>query len=125
MPVATVRTDEFEKYNLKTVEGGWVDLRRLTYGEKLKRRSMTGSMTMRSERGKRDFEAEMQLINEAASAFDFAHCVVDHNLEDETGRKLNFASRQDLQRLDPRVGDEIETLMDGLNNFESEAEEGN
>lgn len=125
MPNAVVNVEDTERFELKTLPEGFVVLRRLTYGQKLKRRAMTGSMTMRSERGKRDFEAEMQLINEAASQFDFANCVVDHNLEDQDGRKLNLGSKQDLQKLDPRVGDEIETLMDKMNNFESEAEEGN
>lgn len=125
MPNATVNTDDTTRFELKSLTGGFVVLRRLTYGQKLKRRAMTSSMVMRSERGKRSLEGEMQLINEAASAFDFQHCVVDHNLEDVSGRKLQLGNKEDLAKLDPRIGEEIEELMDKLNNFESEAEEGN
>lgn len=123
MPRAT-SLEETERHELQSLPEGFVVLRRLTYGEKIKRRGLS-TLSMTAEKGKKNLEAQMQLANEAASAFDFAHCIVDHNLEDETGRKLNLGNKTDLLRLDPRVGDEIEQLMDELNNFEAGDAEGN
>jgi hypothetical protein len=124
MPNAVVNLEDTERFDLKSLPEGYVVLRRLSYGEKLKRRAMTTHMTMKTQKGKKDLEAQMQLINEAASQFDFAHCVVEHNLEDANGSLLNLGSVADLQRLNPRVGDEIEQLMDQMNNFE-ENDSGN
>jgi hypothetical protein len=51
--------------------------------------------------------------------------VVDHNLEDADGRKLDFRNLADFDNLDPRIGEEIGKLLDELNNFEDEDDQGN
>ena len=66
----------------------------------------------------------IELMNRKATLFDFTHCIVDHNLEDENGNKLNLHNSADIDRLDPRVGEEIEQVLDKMNNFEEE-DEGN
>lgn len=124
MPRATAVADVVH-VELKTCPEGWVDLKRMTYGQKLQRRQLLSSMEIRSERGKKGFEGTLQMINEEATRLEFQWCIVDHNLEDESGRKLNLTNVKDIQRLDPKIGEEIETEMGKLNNFEGDDEEGN
>jgi hypothetical protein len=65
-------------------------------------------------------EMLMKMTQERVVVFEFGNCVVDHNLEDEKGRKLNFKAPQDVFMLDPRVGDEIQQHIDDMNNFEDD-----
>lgn len=121
MPVAT-NTSNSERHELKSAPpDGFVELRRMTYGEYIKRREMLSGMRLEG-RGK-DANAVMQLANEKVTQFEFAKCILDHNLEDENGRKLNLASVKDFSRLDPRVGQEIGELIDKMNQFQSEDDE--
>lgn len=125
MPRA-IATTQTEHHELKSLPGGYVDVRKLTYGEVLQRRSL---MKMQIEgQGQKDARGEIEMMNRRATEFDFQKCLVDHNLfaDDAETRKLNLASRADLEMLDPRVGQEIEQILDALNNYDlTEAEEGN
>lgn len=123
MPRATANVVDAEKYELKTLPDGFVQLRRLTYGQKLERRAMSSVASAETQKGNKNMKLQMQMINEQATLFDFTHCIVDHNLEDENGNKLNLGNVNDIRRLDPRIGDEVERLIDKLNNFEEDDEE--
>lgn len=123
MPRATANIQETERFELKSCPEGFIVARRLTYGEKLERRAMTANMRVEAQKGKKDFAGEMQLVNEKATMYDFQKCIVDHNLEDEDGNKLNLGTLNDVRRLDPRIGEEIDNLLGELNNFEED--EGN
>jgi hypothetical protein len=123
MPRAVVNTDDTVKKELKTCPDGFVILRRLSFGEKLSRRAMVSSMRVETGRGK-DFSGEMQLVNEKATAFDFQKCIVEHNLEDAHGNMLDFRNSVHIQMLDPRIGEEIDTYISELNNFDEEDEGG-
>lgn len=124
MPNALASISEAERHELKTLPEGFVMVRRLTYGQKLERRAMSSSATAETGgRRSKNMKLEMQMINEAATLFDFTHCIVDHNLEDDQGNKLNLATAQDIKRLDPRIGDEIEQILNDLNNFEEDDDE--
>lgn len=125
MPRATANLVPEEKVELKTCTGGFVVLRRLTYGQKLERQSRAAKVSMEVKRSRRqNSRADLDLMQAAATLFDFSHCIVEHNLEDENGQLLNLTNADDISRLDPRVGEEIAVLIDDLNNFE-EGEEGN
>lgn len=125
MPRATVVTAP-ERFSLETLpkteedEGGWVLLRRLSYGEKLQKdqEAMKLRFDMSTAGSEGGMDAEIAMINEFATMTELGKCVVDHNLEDESGRKLNFKSLDDVRSLDPRVGDEIQQLLANLNDFE-------
>lgn len=123
MPKATTSGQETERYELKTLPEGFVVLRRLTYGEWLKRRQMTSDMRVRGGSKKDDFEGVLQLMNEKATLFEFKNCIVDHNLEDEEGNLLDFKNPMTFQQLDPRVGDEIGRYISEMNQFESDDED--
>jgi hypothetical protein len=122
MPRATATVSGSERFDLKTLPEGFVELRRLTYGQKLERRAMS-SVAQAEGGGKgKNFRMSMAMLNEQATIFDFTHCIVDHNLEDDSGQKMDLTNVLNIRRLDPRVGDEIESLIDKLNNFEEEDE---
>lgn len=127
MPRATVNLDPTEKKDLKTCPGGYVILKRLTYGAKLQRsqEAMRMSMEMKRGRGKREQKADIDMLTTASTLFDFRNCIVEHNLEDDNGRMLNLHDQADVSQLDPRVGEEISQLIDDLNNFEEDEGEGN
>lgn len=142
MVVATSNAAQTEHLDLKSLPDGWVEARRLTYGEKLQRRAMVSGLKIKMQDRRRkgqsdDMEGEMNMVNEAATLFDFQKCIVDHNLEaliegpvpvGDNGeapqtRKLDLTNASDIKKLDPRVGEEIDTWLSELNNFE-ESEEG-
>jgi hypothetical protein len=118
MPRATVNIDETETKTLKSAPpDGFVVLRRMTYGESVQRRAML-KMSIETGKSRKDFKGEMAFASEEIQRFEFAHCIVDHNLEKEDGSKLNLSLPVDFASLDPRIGQEIEELINGMNNFE-------
>jgi hypothetical protein len=117
MPKA-VAVNDTEKFDLKSCDGGFVELRRMTYGEKLERRQI--SMDMYGEGSGKQARVQMDLAASKTALFEFSRLVLDHNLEDENGTKLNLKSPTDLSRLDPRIGDEIEQLIADMDDFDSE-----
>jgi hypothetical protein len=129
---ATADPAETQRFDLKSLAGAYVVVKRLTYGDKIVRRAMTAKMKVLVERGKKDFEGEMALMNEQATLFDFQKCIVEHNLtkpssespDDESADvPLNLANAADVRLLNPQVGEEIDNLLNDLNNWEED--EGN
>lgn len=116
MPNAVVNLTDTERVDLKTLPGAYVDLRRLSYGQKLERQSMAVQSSIKGE-GK-NAEMNMAMMQQEVSAYEFRHCIADHNLEDENGTKLDFRQKKNVFRLDPRVGEEIGTCIDKMNNFD-------
>lgn len=114
-------TSTIEHYDLKTCEGGWVKLRRFSYGESLERKSKI-SLSFAAGKGS-DNRASMDMASKEVAFFEFSRCVVEHNLEKEDGTLFNFKNKVDLLLLDPRIGEEIESYINKLNNFEDD--EGN
>jgi hypothetical protein len=133
MPRATSNSTETERLDLKSIEGGFVVAKRLTYGEKLQRRAMVSGMKLTGDRKSKDFQGEMNLVNEQATLFDFQRCIVQHNLtkpspsdpeNEEADVPMDLSNFNDIKLLDPRAGEEIDTFLSELNNFE-EDDEGN
>lgn len=122
MPNATVNLEETENHDLKTCEGGYVVLKRMTYGQVVARRAMM-KLSVESSGKNKDFRGEMAMASKEITQFEFKNCIVDHNLEAADGRKLNLGSPVDFDSLDPRVGQEIEGLIGDMNNFEDEDQE--
>lgn len=118
MPRATVNISDTEHFDLKTCEGGFVELRRLSYGEKMKRQEMSFGAAMKVDSGRKQRSAEMtmDMAQTAATEFEFKACIVDHNLEDDTGAKLDFKNAAHIHLLDPRIGEEISNYINDMNN---------
>lgn len=129
MPRATISSTETHRYDLKTCPGGFVELRALTYQEMLHRQDGSSRMHMEAKRrGRNNNQAdkvEFDIMQQWTREYEFSHCVVDHNLEDDTGNKLDFKNKNTFAVLDPKIGEEIETLIDNLNQIgdEDESEE--
>jgi hypothetical protein len=126
MPAAVINIDDTEKKDFKTLAGAFVVLRRMSYGQVVQRRALN-KMSVLAQKGKaKSFAGEIAMASEAIAQFEFQHCVVDHNLEDNDGRKLNLSNPIDFAKLDPRVGQELEQFIADMNDFEEEeGEEGN
>jgi len=121
MPRATVSVDDTERYDLKTCEGGFVVLRRLSYGEKLRRQEMSFGAAMKVERGNKNRQSQsaemvMDMAQTAATEFEFKNCIVEHNLEDDGGNLLDFRTAVHIHLLDPRIGEEIAEYINQMNN---------
>lgn len=121
MPVAVVDSQPVRR-ELKTVPEGYVVIREMTYGERIMRGGMTGAMKIL--KGKSDYAGELSMETQKLTLWDFANLVVEHNLQDKDGRELNFKLEADVRKLASKVGEEIGTYIDEINNFE-DIEEGN
>lgn len=118
--------DNTVRRELNSVGGGYVVLRRLTYGQKLDRQNMTKlAIDMNSKT--KDFKGELAMASREATLTDFRNCVVEHNLykDAEETSLFNFGNSADVQQLDPRIGEEISKYIDELNNFEESDEAKN
>lgn len=118
MPVA-IRSTETERYDLKTLPGAFVTLRRMSYGQILERRALM-KLTFISQGKGKAAEGEIAMANKAVNLFEYRHCVVEHNLEKVEGTLLNLSNPVDVEMLDPKVGQEIEKFIEKLNNLEDE-----
>lgn len=125
MPVAVVDFKATEKFDLKSCLGGYVVLRRMSYGEKLSRTQMAMEMAIREGgKGQAD-EAVMKMMQSKVIEFEFANCIIDHNLEDENGKNLDFKNPINVGRLHPAIGEEINGIIDKMNTFEETEEAKN
>lgn len=139
MPRATVIVTPVREY-LTTLpaqgdeEAGWVELRRLSWGEKLQKDAEAMKMRFAADPNdpKKSMDAEVSMVSVNASMLEFARCIVDHNLDDggmpdkdgnptREPRKLDFRKPSDCQLLDGRVGEEISQLIGKLNDFEKQS----
>jgi hypothetical protein len=121
MPRATVDKSNVVHVELRSLPEGYVDLIRMSYGEKLARQGMTSKMRVTASKG-RDFAGELDMMQKEVSYFEFAHCIVDHNLfaDDAEQQKLDFKQRHAVDSLDGKVGEEISTRISEMNNFEED-----
>ncbi len=120
MPVGTV-TRNTERFDLKSLPGGYVVIRRMNYGEKLERQDSIMDMSMAMGDNKQ-FAADVKILNKQAALQDFANLIVEHNITDERERPLSFKVQRDVLLLDPIIGEEIGRLIDKLNSFEETEE---
>lgn len=116
MPVGT-RKIETVKYDLKTLPGGYVELRQLSYDEMLERRD--GATQILMERGIKNADSQqmnVKVLNRWSNQYSFPRCIVEHNITDDQGVLLDFSKPERVfPMLDPKLGAEIESLIDKLN----------
>lgn len=124
MPRATVQLSESERFPLKSLDEAFVTLRRMSYGQVIERQSMiTMSFIQEQEKtgGKSKVtKSELAMANLNVTVFEFSKSIVEHNLEDENGKQLNLSNPFDIQRLDPRVGQEVAKLISTYNRLNEE-----
>jgi hypothetical protein len=123
VPRATHNMSHTERFELKSLPGGFVVLRRLNYEQYLERQAMAMEMRMSTTAGQsadRQIAADIKMAGRRVAEFEFAHCIADHNLTGEDDQPLNFKEKWTLGALDIRVGQEIGDLINDMNNFEGE-----
>lgn len=127
MPRATARLDG-ERVDLKSCPpDGFVVIRQLSFGEMLERRDQAVKYYQESSTSRRQVQdivkTEIDVLNKASRRYDFTTCIVDHNLEDDHGNKLNFQNPSTLDVLDPLIAMEIERAIDKLNREDVDEED--
>lgn len=122
MPVAAIKTDDTFRHDLKTCEGGFVVLKRLSYGQWLARNEMAMEVKIQaSGRGNNAaFGGEMAMHNRKVTIWEFQQCIVDHNLQNTDETPLDFRGINTLDILDPKVGTEISDYIRELHDFETD-----
>lgn len=124
MPVAVANMEEFERVDLKSCPGGFVLLRRLSYGQSVKRRAMM-KLSLLTDSKDTGLAGEMAMASLEVTHFEYSTCIVEHNLERAEGELLNFHAPVDVDSLDPRIGQEIDVHISRMNNFDDKETEGN
>lgn len=125
MPIAVV-VDNQVKFELKSAPpDGFVSIRRMNYGESLKRRDMMANvaMEMRDRKGRDDKETtkiQMEILSEKTAIWEFSNLVMEHNLTDANGSPLNFKNPDHVKMLQGKIGDEIQNYINNLNSFEED-----
>jgi hypothetical protein len=121
MPRATISTDTVHKDLESCPPDGYVDLRRMPYGDWLKRQEMAMRLTVSGGgrgRQRESMSGEVAMANQAVTQFEFQRCIADHNLEDEDGNKLDFSGQAAIAKLDPKIGNEIGQYIMELHEFD-------
>lgn len=108
---------EPKRYDLKSAPpDGYVLIREMSYGERLVRNSKQGKMKVLKK--STEFAGEVEMALRDLALWDMTNLVMDHNLEDADGMKLDLSSERDLNKLPSRIGEEIGKYIDELNNFD-------
>lgn len=125
MPRATVNIEDTTSVQLKSLSGGEVVLRRMSYGQIMQRRAMMKLSLTQTAGRKSSLSGEMALASKEIALFELRCCIVDHNLTDENEKPLDLSNPRDVDRLNPKVGQELDQLISDMNNFEDEDEDPN
>lgn len=120
MPRATYNPDKTERFDLESLEGGYVVLRKMSYGQRVQVREMAMQLSMVAKTEELGIEMTQMRVDE----FEFKTSIVEHNLEDEAGNVLNFAKAGTVGSLDPEVGTEISQLITKFNNPDTDPKDG-
>lgn len=121
MAIATI-VSTTDRFDLKSAPpDGYVVIRRMTWGEKLKRQGMMTNFRMDVGGNKKDdMSMDVNLFQEKVTLWEFANLIVEHNLTDDKMQQLNFKNAADVARLGPLVGEEIQKRIDEINAFEED-----
>lgn len=129
MPRAIVSklTERFDLESIPVEDGqekAWVELRRMSFGEKMEKDAEALKMKFKQGDGKEDPDAEVAMVSAKANILEIQRCIIDHNLEDDGDppKKLNLKDPNVIRMLDPRVGQEISNLIGDMNDFEKKAQ---
>ena len=114
MPRATADMAKTVRMELNSCPGGFVVLRKLNNGEMLHRRDIASNVQASGENEK-DMKASIGVNMSGVAMFEFTRSIVEHNLEDEAGRLLDFNSKRDFDSLDNTIADEIDGYITKMN----------
>jgi hypothetical protein len=118
MPVATI-SEQPKRFDLKSLPGAYVVIRRLTYGETLARGAINSKVNF-DVQNKKDMQGFIDMANEKTTMFEWANAIVEHNLTDERERPLNFKNPVDVKAVQGVIGGEISAYIMQYNNFDND-----
>lgn len=135
MPVVGIGGDT-KRFDLKTCPpDGYVVLRRQSYGEKLSRKAELSKATVEAARdnlkGKttEGITAQFQMMTEGTTLMDFSKSIVEHNLtfyarpdDPSSETAFDFTNLAHIKKLPAHIGEEIETYITQMNDFEDDAD---
>lgn len=124
MPRATINIGDTVRKELRTCPGGYVELRKMSYGDYLHRQELAMQMQMEASAGKKEGVMSMKSAHVDVAVLDFQKCIAGHNLQDGNDQDLDFRGTSWVLQLDPRVGQEIGAYIDELNQL-NDASVGN
>lgn len=113
MPKATVAMAP-QRFELVSCPTGFVVIKRMSYGLMLYRQQEALRNSMSGEQGSTP-ELVMQMMQKRVAEVEFAKCIVDHNLDDDDGNRLDFSTPAALDKLDPAIGEEIAKYIGEVN----------
>lgn len=120
MPRATVDINDTRQFDLKTLAGGQVTLRRMSYGKYLERQQLAMTMAIEQAEKKGQMgDVKVDMNTAAVAYFEFKECIVDHNLTDHDDQPLDFRKPHTITLLDPRIGQEIGDHIREMNELEA------
>jgi hypothetical protein len=125
MPVATIDPNATENFELETLEEGEITLRRMSFSAFLHRQDIMMKMQIEAKEKGDPVGMTMSMGNLETALFEFKECLVDHNLTDANGNKLDFTKASTFKILDPRVGEEVQDKIQKMNRYLEESHLGN
>jgi hypothetical protein len=94
-------------------------LRRMSYGELLTSQALAYNIQVKAGSSSTDPDVGFQMSQAAVMEYQFKTCVMEHNLEDESGRALDFGKiPRDVHVLDPRIGGEIASIIERMHQWQ-------
>jgi hypothetical protein len=106
------------EYTLQTCPGGFVKLRRMSYGELLTSQDMAYQVSVKESKDGGDPEAGVNVTQAKIFEYQFRTCILDHNLDDEHGRRLRFESPEAVHSLDSNIGQEINAQIEKMHRWD-------
>jgi hypothetical protein len=122
MPRATVDLTPKREELKSAPPDGYIMVVPLPYGKILERRDNATKMSMeqQADQNAGPSKIDIGMLQRQTRMYEFEHCITDHNLEDHLSRKLDLKNPRDFDLLDPKIGQEIEVVLDKLNQIEEE-----
>jgi len=93
---------------------------RLYYEQKVPPRNRAERRAQKKVEPEETRRAELEVLNVKLMEWEFSKCIVDHNLEDDDGNKLDFSNSMSYDILDPKIGAEINEYIDDMNQEDEE-----
>ncbi len=121
MPDGTISAEYSEPMLLKSLPpDGFICVRPMPFGRMLKRRDTASKMSMEGNVKDEKSKINIETMQYYARAQEFAYCIGDHNITNKHGQKLDFGNSMSLDVLSPKLGAEIEAILDDINGEDEE-----
>ena len=123
MPKATI-SSEPKRFDLVTAPpDGYVVLKRLNYGQTLKRQSISQQTEVSDDTPSGRAVGRIHVDLQGVAAFDFRYSIIEHNLTNEAGALINFSNVADFVDMDPDIANEIDEYIVKFNGFDKSAKQ--